>query len=239
MTTNLYTIAFVDDRLEEIVYFEHYLKDFPDFRVLWKESDALKALMRIEDEPVDVLIIDMQMPKLNGIEFFNALKEKPVIIVCSNHNDYIFDISPYDSGYIKKPGNREKFITALKKAKEQCDNKIKNQQKYYSWITVKTTKNNGKLKKIELENIVYCEVHDKNIFFHMHDNAIIQGITTMELLLEKLPQSNFIRVHKSFLINIYYVEEFSRKCLKLRGKNDPIPVGRAYANNIKSHLQRQ
>lgn len=239
MTTNLYTIAFVDDQLEEIELFEFFLRDFPEFKVVWKESDAHKALKRMEDASVDILIIDMQMPKLNGVEFFNALKDKPVVIVCSNHNDYIFDISPYDSGYIKKPGNREKFITALNKAKEQCVKKNQHHQQYYSWIAVKTTKNNGNIKKIEWENIVYCEVNDKNIFFHMNDNTIIQGITSMELLMEKLPQSNFIRVHKGFLINIYYVEEFSRKYIKLKGISDHIPVGRKYANNLKSILQRQ
>ena len=238
MTNNFYTIAFVDDRLEEIELFEFFLRDFPEFKVIWKESDALVALKRIEAEPVDVLIIDMKMPKLNGIQFFNALKEKPVVIVCTSYNEYIFQISPYDSGYIEKPGNRENFIAALKKAKEQCDKKNQEQRKYYSWIAVKTTKNNGNLKKIELKDVVFCEVNDKNIFFHMNDNTINHGLISMELLLEKLPQSNFIRVHKGFLINIYYVEEFSRKYIKLKGKRDHIPIGRAYVNNIKSLLQR-
>lgn len=237
MKTNFYTIAFVDDRLEELVLFEFFLRDFPEFKVIWKESDALVALERIQAEPVDVLIIDMQMPKLNGIQFFNALKEKPIVIVCTSYKEYIFQISPYDSGYIEKPGNREKFVAALHKAKEQCDRKNQEQGKYYSWIAVKTTKNNGNLKKIELQDVVYCEVNDKNIFFHMNDNTIKHGILSMEILLEKLPQSNFIRIHKSFLINIHYVEEFSRKFIRLKGKRDHIPVGRAYVNNIKSLLR--
>jgi two-component system LytT family response regulator len=237
MIEKKYTVAFVDDNPSELKFIEIFLNERPELECVWIEDDSIKALERLLIESVDILFLDMQMPGINGVELVNALKDKPVVIVCSNHRDFVYQTSLFQTGYLEKITSRDVFNKTIDKAIAECELKHNHTGGIKKMISIPTSKRDGSYFVLPIEKIVYASIEDKTISFFLEDGTIKHGNISMESLLNQLPPY-FFRVHKSYMININFIEEFNLSMIQLKELNQKIPIGRTFIKNVKKVFKK-
>lgn len=232
MVKKKYTVAFVDDYPLEMKYIESFVNDRPELQCVWIENDPIQALDRLLKESVDILFLDIDMPGINGVELVNALKVKPIVIVCSNYNHFAYETSLFQSGYLRKITSPDIFNKTIDRAISECEFKRNDIDMVKENISIPTSKRDGSYFILAIEKLVYASIDDKTISFFFEDGTVKQGNISMESLLIQLP-NNFLRVHKSYTVNINFIEEFNLSMIRLKELNQKIPIGRTFIKNLK------
>ncbi|MCD6018177.1 MAG: DNA-binding response regulator [Bacteroidetes bacterium] len=188
-----------------------------------------EALRYLEKYPVDLLFLDIHMPSLNGIEFYKNITQNTLVIFCTAHGQYAvegFNLNALD--YLLKPFTLERFKQATEKAKDYFA-VSSNQKSQHIFVRADYS-----LQKINLDDITYIEALDDYLKIYIHQQKTIVARMTMKAILEKLPASDFIRVHRSFIVPIKKVESLRNKTLQLGDKK--IPVGNSYEEAVLKHF---
>lgn len=188
-----------------------------------KPNEALKHLKKF---PVDLLFLDIHMPSLTGIDFYKQIEQNTMVIFCTAHSQYAiegFNLNALD--YLLKPFTFERFQQATEKAKDYFSQRD-NQKTPHLFIRADYS-----LQKVNLEDILYIEALDDYLKIYLHQQKTIVARMTMKSLLEKLPQSDFIRVHRSFIVPIKKVESIRNKTIYLLDKS--IPIGNSYDEQVQ------
>jgi len=184
-----------------------------------------EALAHLEKFPVDLLFLDIHMPALNGIDFYKKIEQNTLVIFCTAHSQYAiegFNLNALD--YLLKPFTFDRFKQATDKAKDYFA--INNNQKSQH-IFIRA---DYSLQKINLDDITYIEALDDYLKIHIHQQKTIVARMTMKVMLEKLPSTDFIRVHRSFIIPIKKVESIRNKTINIL--NAKIPIGNSYEEEL-------
>lgn len=188
-----------------------------------------EALRYLEKYPVDLLFLDIHMPSLNGIEFYKNITQNTLVIFCTAHGQYAvegFNLNALD--YLLKPFTLERFKQATEKAKDYSA-VSSNQKNQHIFVRADYS-----LQKINLDDITCIEALDDYLKIYIHQQKTIVARMTMKAILEKLPASDFIRVHRSFIVPIKKVESLRNKTLQLGDKK--IPVGNSYEEAVLKHF---
>ena len=192
-----------------------------------KPNEALKHLNKY---PVDLLFLDIHMPSLNGIDFYKNIQQNTLVIFCTAHEQYAiegFNLNALD--YLLKPFTFERFKQATDKARDYFNQF--NNQKTVEHIFVRA---DYSLQKITLNDILCIEALDDYLKIYLHQQKTIVARMTMKAMLEKLPSTEFMRVHRSFIVPIKKVESLRNKTLQLGDKK--IPVGNSYEDEVLKHF---
>lgn len=218
----------LDDEPLALHIIELFCKDCEDItleKTFTKQSDAIKYLNKY---PVDVLFLDIQMPKQNGIDFFKQLKNKPLVIFTTAYSEFAvegFNVNAVD--YLLKPYTIERFVQAIQKAKNEVYKNINLSDKNYLFVRA-----NFKLHKIDLDSIVLIEGFDDYVQIHLQDKSKIVSRQSMKSILSKLPEKDFLRVHRSYIIAIQKVKAIVHKSIQI--EEFVIPIGETYKTVIAS-----
>ena len=191
-----------------------------------KPNEALKHLKKF---PVDLLFLDIHMPSLTGIDFYKNIEQNTLVIFCTAHGQYAvegFNLNALD--YLLKPFTLERFKQATEKARDYFA--ISDNQKIQH-IFVRA---DYSLQKILLDDITCIEALDDYLKIYVNQQKTIVARMTMKAMLEKLPTSDFIRVHRSFIVPIKKVESLRNKTLQLGDKK--IPVGNSYEEEVLKYF---
>ncbi len=183
-----------------------------------KTSDALKY---IKANPVDLLFLDIQMPDISGIDFYKNLEEKTMVIFTTAYSEYAvegFNLNAVD--YLLKPYELERFRKAVNKAKEFYDYAAKETNET-TYIFVRA---DYSLIKIDCNDILYIESIDDYLRIHLSGKKPVMTLSTLKAIEDKLPSSNFIRVHRSYIIALNKIES-------VRGKNIQLPLAEIPISN--------
>lgn len=183
-----------------------------------KTSDALKY---IKSNPVDLLFLDIQMPDISGIDFYKNLEEKTMVIFTTAYSEYAvegFNLNAVD--YLLKPYELERFRKAVNKAKEFYDYSAKEANET-NYIFVRA---DYSLIKIDCNDILYIESIDDYLRIHLSGKKPVMTLSTLKAIEDKLPSSNFIRVHRSYIIALNKIES-------VRGKNIQLPLAEIPISN--------
>lgn len=203
--------------------------DFINLQKVFTNPDEAKIY--IEQNQVDILFLDIQMPDINGIQFYKSLSKKPVLIFTTAFKDYAaegFNIDAVD--YLLKPYSNERFLKAIQKAKEYIEF-LSAQDLQYNSIFVKC---NNEMVKINLKNIEYIEALDDYIKIYIKPYPVLT-LMTLKGVMEKLPAQLFARVHRSYIVPLNRIEKFSRNKIQIAGKE--IPIGSSYADVYEKLLE--
>ena len=203
--------------------------DFINLQKVFTNPDEAKIY--IEQNQVDVLFLDIQMPDINGIQFYKSLSKKPVVIFTTAFKDYAaegFNIDAVD--YLLKPYSNERFLKAIQKTKEYIEF-LSAQDLQYNSIFVKC---NNEMVKINLKNIEYIEALDDYIKIYIKPYPVLT-LMTLKGVMEKLPAQLFARVHRSYIVPLNRIEKFSRNKIQIAGKE--IPIGSSYADVYQKLLE--
>ena len=178
----------------------------------------------LQQNKVDLLFLDIQMPDINGMQFYKSLAEKPPVIFTTAYKDFAaegFNVDAVD--YLLKPFEYDRFLKACYKANEYLEF-LSSQELQLNSIFVKV---NYEIMKINLKDIELIEALDDYINIYIKPTPVLT-LMTLKSIQEKLPSRDFVRVHRSFIVPINRIEKFSKTKLWTAGKE--IPIGSSYSN---------
>jgi len=182
-----------------------------------------EARIWLSQNKVELIFLDIQMPDINGLQFYKSLTEKPPVIFTTAYKDYAvegFNVDAVD--YLLKPFEYDRFLKAVYKAKEYIEF-LSSQELQLNSIFVKV---NYEIMKINLKDIELIEALDDYIKLYIKPNPVLT-LMTLKSILEKLPNKDFVRVHRSFIVPLNKIEKFSKTKLVVSGKE--IPIGSSYS----------
>ncbi|MBW7844702.1 MAG: response regulator transcription factor [Bacteroidia bacterium] len=197
-----------------------------------KVSELQKYIQNI---PIDLLFLDIQMPMLSGVELYKSLQQNVMVIFTTAHSQYAidgFDLNAVD--YLLKPFSYERFLTAVNKANELYDYKI---NKINSEIQYLHVRSDYSLHKIPTADILFIESFADYIDIHITDSKKITTRMTLKTVMEKLPKNDFMRVHRSFVIPLKRIEKIGRKTIYLSQRE--IPIGVNYEKEFFTRFNTQ
>jgi DNA-binding LytR/AlgR family response regulator len=182
-----------------------------------------EARIWLTQNKVDLLFLDIQMPDINGLQFYKSLANKPLVIFTTAFKDFAVDGFNVDAvDYLLKPFEYDRFLKAVYKSKEYIEF-LSSQELQLNSIFVKV---NYEIMKINLKDIELIEALDDYIKLYIKPNPVLT-LMTLKSIQERLPVRDFVRVHRSFIVPLNKIEKFSKTKLVVAGKE--IPIGSSYS----------
>lgn len=219
----------IDDEPLSQDVLEDFVKACPELNLMAICNDALEAGAVVKKEKIDLLFLDINMPKLSGIAFVKTLKEPPLVILVTAYPDYAiqgFEIEALD--YLLKPVSFERFRTAVNRAVERF---ASTEGKELQHIMVRANKKNYKLN---FDEIIYLEAQGDYVRFVTSERTLmVHG--TMKEFLERLPKNQFERIHKSYVISLPKVVYLDGNQIKLGDYK--LPVSLSYKDALLAKLK--
>jgi len=230
----------IDDEPPALKILASYISNINGLEIVGQCKNALEALDVLNQRTVDVIFLDIKMPKILGTEFLKNLSHPPKVIFVTAYRDYAVEGYELDAvDYLVKPVSFERFFKAITKlnrmmGKETISASIDYKSNPEAFVYLKVDKD---MKKIFVNDIVYIESWKDYIklFLVNGRNLIVkQTITAMENLLS---EHKFIRVHRSYMVSINKISGYNGISVQLETKE--IPIGRLYKQVVMEKLQAQ
>lgn len=221
----------VDDEPLALDILEDYIRKMPELFLVSTTTNAIEALGLVQQGEVDLVFLDVQMPELTGIQFLKIINGKCDVILCTAYPQYALEGYELDvSDYLLKPIAFDRFYKSVYKIVNRraaqpvaaATDNAKTGRQEQDYIFVKTE---HKIQRIDLDDIYYIEgLKDYISIFTGSDRIItLQNMKRME---ESLPESRFIRVHKSYIVALDKIVSIERSRIALEGKI--VPIGETY-----------
>ena len=216
----------IDDEPLGRVLVESFAKEVSYLNILGIFENPVKALLYIEENSVDLIFSDIEMPKINGLDFFRTLENPPVFIFITAYREFALD--GFDTGatdYLVKPVRFERFLKAVQKAKKHIDLK-RNSTTTEDRRENIFIKSEGKIIKILLTEILYIEAQGDylNVITTSEIYSTQMTLTSME---EGLQNKKFFRIQRSFILNLDFVRSIHGNMVQLlNGKSISISVNK-------------
>jgi two-component system LytT family response regulator len=227
------TCIAIDDEPLALQLITSYVSRMPDLQLLEVFEDAISGAAYLEQQPVDLLFLNIQMPDISDINLARGLKQKPMIIFTTTHKQFAvngFEVEALD--YLLKPIKYIKFSKAVEKA-----------------MTLKNYKSSARLAqedacfyvhsayrmvKIMLKDIEYIESREDHIKIHLHQQKPVLSLLSLKETMLLLPPEQFIRIHRSYIIPVSRVKSIQNKKIQL--SIVVLPIGESYAAKVKARL---
>lgn len=233
---NTISCIVVDDEPLAVRLMESYAAKTPFLSLKGSFTSGTAAYSFLQDNPVDLLFCDIQMPNLSGMDLSRMLPEGTRIIFTTAFSEYAvegFKVRALD--YLLKPISYDDFLSATVKAKEYFEvtepAEVTGQRKIKS-IFVKTE---YRLQQIDLDKITYIEGLKDYVKIHLNDGSTpVLSLMRLKNLEDTLPNEDFVRVHKSFIVRLTAIEAIERSHILIG--QDRIPIGDSYKPRLYQAL---
>ena len=233
-------VLIIDDEPIAQDILESYVQKIPGLTVAGKCKNALEAFSMINKNRIDLLLIDINMPEISGIDFLKSLKNPPLVIFTTGYSEYAvesYELNAID--YLLKPVSFERFLKAINKATDilQASQPIipsSSAPASDANTSVLFVKSNGKLLKIDLKELWLVEGLKDYLKLHTDKGKIIVHSTMKNFEEQLAHMPNFIRVSKSNIININYISEIEGNVIRL--KDQQATIGGTYKENVHKVL---
>lgn len=233
---NINTII-VDD--EELARYElHYmLKSYPEINVVGEADTVDSTIQLIKEKKPDLIFLDIQLGNETGFELFNKLDIKACVVFVTAYDEYAiraFDVNALD--YLLKPVNSKRLKETIKR---YCESNFNNKNigsfDYNDRIFIKT---NHTLKFVELSSMLCICANGDYSIIHKIDGQDIITLKTLKSWASILPESHFVRIHRSIIINKTYIENIDHQLnnsyqIRLKNFSNPLPISKRYAVQLK------
>lgn len=213
---------------------ENYIESIPNLELVASCKNAFEVLEILQDKTIDILFLDINMPKLSGLSLLKTMQQKPEVIITTAYPEYAiegFELAVTD--YLLKPFSLERFLQAINKVKQKTLLKNKtapvNKQEAATSIFVKSDK---KIIKLNFDDINHIEAYGNYIKIFT-DQMILTPLTLSDFL-DKLPDS-FLRIHKSFIINFNTLKLIDGNQIVLQNETK-LPIGKSYRKDVLERI---
>jgi DNA-binding LytR/AlgR family response regulator len=189
----------VDDEPVARKILEEYIADVDYLELSGKAENPLKASTLLDSEDIDIMFLDINMPKMTGIEFLKTSPTLPITIMTSAYSDYAvesFELDVLD--YLVKPFAFERFVKACSKARDYIRLLQKGVPVTENYFFVKC---NGIIEKVHYEELIWVEARQNYVVLHTESRKFVVYLT-MKSISEQLPEHLFLKIHKSTIINV-------------------------------------
>lgn len=221
----------VDDEPIALEIVRTHASKVPYLELKGEFTDAFAALEFLQNESVDLIFLDIKMPDISGIDFYNTLARKPLLIFTTAYSEHAvtsFEMDAID--YLLKPFSLARFVKACNKAFE-----------IYNFRTLARTNDHVFLKtgyeqvKVMYDDILYLEATGNYVTFVLKDRKVLSRGTFAEAI-NLVPADNFVRVHRSFFVAVNKIDKVERHQVTI-GKH-VVPVSEAYTQELNTALKK-
>ena len=222
----------IEDEPIALKKIKEFIEQIDYLNLLEAFNNAVDAIGFLKKNPVDLIFLDIRMKKLSGIQFLESLQIKPKVIITSAYDEYALKGYELDvADYLLKPFTLERFLKSVDKVYNQLS--VLTGDNSNDYIFVKTE---YRIEKIEIKDILYIQGMKDYLQIHTTDRKIMT-LQTFKNLLEILPQTDFQRVHNSYIVSISKIKNIERNRIRI-GK-DLIPISDSYKDKFYGILKER
>jgi DNA-binding LytR/AlgR family response regulator len=231
----------VDDEPLAIDLIASYIKKIPDLEVVAVCANAIEAGAALQQFEVDLLFLDIQMPRMTGFDFLRTLQNPPAVIVTTAYRDYAIESYEFDVvDFLLKPIFFDRFLKAINKVfsrkgieseQTQEQNAMDAFDNAYMYFKV-----DREMVKVLLKEILWIESMKDYVKIKTQNQGQLVTYQRISYLEEKLPETYFLRIHRSFIINRKHIASFNTTSATIIGK--VFPIGRLYKSQVLIALQK-
>ena len=236
------TCIIVDDEPLAVKLMESFVAKTPDLKLLGSFTDSVEAINAVKEQNPNILFLDIQMPDLNGMELAHMIPDKTRVIFTTAFKEYAFESYEVKAlDFLLKPIRYNKFIAAVDKAKEwfgrtETTPVAKTKEKgapQHLFLKV-----DGEYRQIAISNILYvCGMKDYVMFYLTDERKPLITHLTMKAVEEMLPQEQFMRVHRSYIVALNKIRKVDRNdCIYIG--DEIIHVTEAFLPQFQNYLKR-
>ena len=229
----------VDDEPLALELLEDNISKVPYLQLVAKCSNAMEAMKVLQQQPADLIFLDIQMPGLTGLQFIQSMTEKPMIILITAYEKYALEGFNLDvTDYLVKPVSLDRFVKACNKAKELYELKNRTNKEAVSNPDYFFVNVDYSLLKVNFNDIKYIEGLKDYIKIHLKSTsrAIITRMA-MKAIEEELPVAKFLRIHKSYIVSLEYITAIRKNSVFIDEME--LPVGENFRAAVLNLTGRQ
>jgi two-component system, LytTR family, response regulator len=223
----------VDDNPIARTTLRQLISGIKDLTIVGECADAMEAYNLLQERPVEIIFLDIEMPGMSGLELTRTLGNKrPVIIFTTSKKDYAleaFDLNVVD--YLLKPITPARFIQAIDKAREVLQSQseeVKMKEDEFIFI-----RDSNVVKRLKLDDILYAEAMGDYVKLHTPQRFFAVHIT-LKVMEQRLPADKFLRVHRSYMVAVNKIDTIQEGVLIISGK--PVPVADVYRATLNKRM---
>ena len=240
----------IDDEPLALRQIKNYIERVEKLELVTLCSNAIEAQDLLKTEQVDLLFVDINMPDINGIDFVRGLTDPPLVIFTTAYSEYAlegFRLNAVD--YLLKPFSFDDFSRAAEKACSLRELHRMRDERAASVSTIESIdeasdnndyisiKSDYKVNLVRYNDIIYIESVGEYIRLHLKDGSKLTTLFRLKNMETELPQKNFMRVHRSYIVNIDYVSSFARGKIYL-SNGDYVPISINYRDTFREHFEK-
>jgi two-component system, LytTR family, response regulator LytT len=215
-----------------------YIEKTPFLEMAGSYESALLAFNVLEDEQIDLVYIDINMPDLSGMDFVKSLDNPPMIVFVTAYSEYAIEGFRVDAiDYLLKPISYGDFLKSANKVKSWFDSRNKNSEEVRSDKDFLFVKSDYKILRINFNDIKYIEGMSEYIKIHLTDSRPVMTLLSMKAIEELLPSEKFMRVHRSYIVNLSKISVIERGRIIFDGKVY-IPVSEQYREAFQHYIDK-
>jgi len=227
----------IDDEPLAVKKISAYIQKTPFLELVAECRSAFEAMEILNSHAIQLLFIDINMPDLSGLEFVKSLTDKPYIVFTTAYSEYAVEGFQVDAAdYLLKPITYSSFLKAANKVKNLIDLNANSQKE-----SIRTTpshlfvKSDYKLIRIELDDIKFIESQHEYIKIYLISSTPVMTQLSMKTIQEQLPTDRFMRIHRSFIVNLTKISVIERNRIVFDGKVY-IPVSDQYKEKFQEYI---
>jgi two-component system LytT family response regulator len=224
----------IDDELPALQLMQKYITEHPQLQLLQQFTDAVSASEYLKTAAIDLLFVDINMPDITGLDLVRSLSHPPMIIFTTAYKKFAidgFELNAID--YLLKPISFERFSKAVQKAADYHQYKSKSATATEEALMVFSE---YQLVKINCSTIEYIESLDDYIRINLSNDKPVMTLMTLKAVLEKIPSTQFKRIHRSYIVNMEKIRSVANRKIKLLSGAE-LPVSESYLDVLKAWKQ--
>ena len=219
-----------DDALSREVV-QDLVKDTPGLELVGSCGDAMEAFQYLKKQDVDLIFLDVEMPKMSGIELIKNIDTLPQVVLITSHTEYALESYEYDiTDFIAKPVQAARFLKAVEKAQKLHQTEAISNSSTNDTIFIKT---DSRLVQVETDKIQFIEALGNYVNIYT-DNGRYTILSTMKEIEKKLTPPNFMRVHRSYIVRLDKIEMIEDNYILINERQ--INIGKVYKDELNKHL---
>lgn len=233
----------IDDEHLALLHLQKLIERTPYFTLVAACSDAYEALKVMETEHVDAIFTDINMPDLSGLDFTRLLSGNPIIVFTTAYMQYAIDgykVNAVD--YLLKPFDQPEFMRAAMKVKKQYEllhHTVVEKEESSKAVSIQGdilfVKVDYRIVRINISDIVYIESQSEYLRIYLKDGSPLMVLMSIKRLAELLPQDRFVRIHRSYVVNMSHVREIARMRITM-GTDTHLPIGDSYKDEVQRFI---
>ncbi len=229
----------IDDEPLALRQMESYINKTPFLELCGKYSNALEVLETVNLDDIDLIFADIDMPDYSGLDFIKAIKGKAKVIFATAHSKYAIDGFKVDAvDYLLKPISYSDFINSANKAKKLCEleeassSAEKPTEEGFIFI-----KSEHKFIKVNLSEILFVKGEREYVKIVFENKKSIMTLMNMKTVEEELPSSTFMRVHRSYIVNLFKIDKVDKNSI-FYGNEHEVPISEQHKEKLLSFIEK-